>query len=372
MRAAGQMTSVVDIDGSYGEGGGQVLRTALALSTLTGKSTHITRIRAGRKTPGLAPQHLTAVLAAAAVCRADVRGAEIGSMEIVFTPQKAASGESSFEFDVAKVSRGGSAGSVTLVLQTIVLPLAFSGRPTELVLMGGTHVAWSPPYDYFADVFLSTLSRMGLDAGCSLASWGFYPVGCGKASVRIGGIRPGSGDPPKRSLRSIHLIERGDLIEVSGRAVAANLPKDIADRMARRVADILGEKGIEADVAPLRIGGKSMGAGVFITARYAHALAGFSALGKKGLPAERVALDACREFFAFHKSGAPVDKHLADQIILPMAVAEGRSEMIVECVTSHLLTNAHVIRQFVPATIEIDGDEGDCGRILVCGIGMGC
>ncbi len=201
--------------------------------------------------------------------------------------------------------------------QTVLFPLAFSGRPVELTLKGGTHVAWSPPYDYFADVFFPTLSRMGLDAGCSLVSWGFYPVGCGEVSVKIGGIRPGSKDPPKRFLGGIHLVERGDLIEVSGRAVAANLPKDIADRMARRAVDILGEKGFVSDVTPLRVGGRSTGAGIFLTARYAHALAGFSALGKRGLPAERVALDACRDFFAFHKTGAPVERHLADQLVLP-------------------------------------------------------
>jgi len=366
------MSAPIEIDGSYGEGGGQVLRTALTLSALTGKSTHIHKIRAGRKNPGLAPQHLTGVLAAAAICKAEVRGTEIGSTEVLFTPRPRATEEGFFEFDVTKVSRGGSAGSVTLVLQTILFPLALSGRPVELTLKGGTHVAWSPPYDYLADVFLPTLSKMGLDAGCSLGSWGFYPVGGGEVSVKIGGARPAGEDPRNRSFKAVRLTERGDLIEVTGRAVVANLPKDIADRMARRTAEILGEKGIEADVTPIRVGGKSTGAGVFLTARYAHGLAGFSALGKRGLPAERVALDACRDFLAFHKTGAAIDRHLADQIVLPMALAEGRSEMAIECVTSHLLTSAHVIRQFIPATIEIEGDEGDAGRVVVCGVGMGC
>jgi len=366
------MSSLIEIDGSYGEGGGQVLRTALTLSALTGKPTRISNIRAGRKKPGLAPQHLTGVLAAATICGAEFRGAEIGSTEVLFTPRGITSDKRFFEFDVTKASRGGSAGSVTLVLQTILLPLALSGRPVELKLKGGTHVAWSPPFDYLADVFFPMLSRMGLDAGCALDAWGFYPVGGGEVSVKIGGVRPGGGDPPNRSFKATRLTERGGLIEVTGRAVAANLPKDIAERMARRAAEILSEKGIEADVKPLRVGGKSTGAGVFFTARYANVLAGFGALGKKGLPAERVALDACRDFFAFHKTGAAVDRHLADQIVLPMALAEGRSEMAIECVTSHLLTSAHVIRQFIPATIEIEGIEGDAGRVVVCGVGMGC
>lgn len=365
------MSSLIEIDGSYGEGGGQVLRTALTLSALTGKPTRISNIRAGRKKPGLAPQHLTGVLAAATICGAEFRGAEIGSTEVLFTPRPRAPEEGFFEFDVTKVSRGGSAGSVTLVLQTILFPISLSGRRVELKLLGGTHVAWSPPYDYLADVFLPTLSKMGLDAGCSLGSWGFYPVGGGEVSVNIGGVRSACEDPRNRSFKAISLTKRGDLAEVTGRAVVTNLPKDIADRMARRAAEILGEKGIEADVTPLCVGGKSTGAGVFLTARYAHALAGFSALGKRGLPAERVALDACRDFFAFHKTGAAVDRHLADQLVLPMALAEGRSEMAIECITSHLLTNVHVIRQFIPATIEIEGDEGDAGRVVVSGVGMG-
>jgi RNA 3'-terminal phosphate cyclase (ATP) len=168
-------------------------------------------------------------------------------------------------------------------------------------------------------------------------------------------------------LQALSLVDRGEIVHVTGRAVVANLPKDIADRMARRAGEILGEKGIDCEVSSLRVGGKSTGAGVFLTARYAGSLAGFSALGKKGLPAERVALDACRELFAFHKTGAAVDAHLADQLVLPMSLAPGRSEMTVERVTSHLITSAHVIRQFVPAMIEIVGEEGRQGNVVVDG-----
>lgn len=363
------MTALIEIDGSYGEGGGQILRAALALSVLTGRPTRITRIRAGRKNPGLAPQHLTGVLAAARISVADVKGAQIGSTEVFFAPQRSVSDENSFVLDVTEAARGGSAGSVTLVLQTLLIPLALSARRVDLKIKGGTHVAWSPPVDYFSDVFLPALSQMGLDAGCTLDAWGFYPVGGGQVTVRIGGIRSAGVPAPRRSFEPVRLTERGRVIHVTGRAVVANLAIDIADRMARRAAEIMGEKGIDIDIQSLRVAGKSTGAGVFLTARYEHALAGFSALGRKGLPAERVALDACREFFAFHKSGAAVDRHLADQLVLPMALADGRSEMAIECVTSHLLTNAHVIRQFVPATIEIEGEEGEPGRVVVEGVG---
>jgi RNA 3'-terminal phosphate cyclase (ATP) len=367
------MSSTVEIDGSYGEGGGQILRTALCLSAVTGKSTHVYKIRAGRKNPGLAPQHLTGVLAAGSISSADIRGAKIGSAEVIFAPKRLAPAESTLEIDVSDVTRGGSAGSVTLILQTILLPLALSGRPVELRMKGGTHVAWSPPFDYFSDVYLPALSRMGLDAGCSLDAWGFYPAGGGEVTVKIRGLRTGpvatSGSASSHgTLQPIGLVERGSLILVSGRAVVANLSNDIADRMARRATEILGEKGIDSEIGALRVRGKSTGAGIFLTARYCGALAGVSVLGKRGLPAERVALDACREFLSFHRAGASVDRHLADQLILPMSLASGRSEMSVERVTSHLLTSAHVIRQFVDAAITIEGEEGEPGRVVVDGI----
>jgi RNA 3'-terminal phosphate cyclase (ATP) len=381
------MQSLVEVDGSFGEGGGQVLRTALALSVITGRQTRIYNIRAGRKNPGLAAQHLTGVLAAAAICGASVRGAEIGSTEVFFSPGARGVGGSSYEFDVTEAVGRRSAGSATLVLQTIFLPLVLSGRAVGLRLRGGTHVAWSPPFDYFSDVFLPTLSRMGVDAGCSLDAWGFYPVGGGEVSVRVAGSRSPwdargaaesiaagvhAGNPSVATGRRIHplrLVDRGEIVCVTGRAVVANLSKEIADRMARRASDILGEKGIDTEISSLRVGGKSTGAGVFLTARYAQSVAGFSALGKKGLPAERVALEACRELFAFHKTGAAVDAHLADQLMLPMSLAAGRSEMTIERVTSHLVTSAHVIRRFLPAVIDIVGEEGEPGNVVVEGAG---
>lgn len=363
------MTSFIEIDGSQGEGGGQILRTALALSIVTGKPARITAIRAGRKNPGLAPQHLSGVVAAARVSGAEVTGAEIGSTEISFVPRRRAFDEDSLSINVADAARGGSAGSVTLILQAILIPLVLSQRRVDLTVEGGTHVAWSPPFDYFSDVFLPALSRMGVDAGCSLEGFGFYPIGGGKASVRIAGIRGGAAAGPSRpSLHPTSIVERGALVHVMGRAVVANLPQGIAERMARRAAEILSEKGIETDIRPIRAAGRSTGAGIFLTAQYEKTRAGFGALGKRGLPAERVALEACRDFFAFEKSGAAVDRHLGDQLLLPMALASGRSEMAVEAVTSHLLTNVHVIRRFIPSRIEIAGEENAPGRVVVEGV----
>ncbi|UCG51359.1 MAG: RNA 3'-phosphate cyclase [Candidatus Latescibacterota bacterium] len=356
---------MIEIDGSYGEGGGQVLRTALTLSALTGQSTRIRNIRAGRRNPGLAPQHLTGVLAVARLTGAKLRGAEIGSTEILFEAGPPRSPDHRYEFDVRDVARGGSAGSVTLLFQTLLLPLAFSGRDVEVVLKGGTHVAWSPPFDYIARVYLPVLSRMGLQTDCHLDAWGFYPVGGGQVSARIGGL----GGPESKVLGPLTLTDRGGLEKISGRAVVSNLPERIADRMSARANDVLQKLGVEIEISTHRVSGAGPGAGIFLIAEYENTTAGFSGLGRKGLPAEEVADDACRDLNAFHESGSPIDMHLADQLVLPMALASGRSEMAVCRITQHLLTNVHIIRQFVPAKIDIEGGESEPGVIVVEGSG---
>jgi len=351
---------MVEIDGSFGEGGGQVLRTALILSTLIGRPVCIDRIRAGRQHPGLAPQHLTGVLALADICDAEVKGAEIGSTKVVFQPRSRPR-PGSYTFDVARAAPGGSAGSVTLILQTLLLPLSFASAASRLVLRGGTHVAWSPPFDYGSGVFLPTVGRMGIHAECRLEAWGFYPVGGGQIAVDV--------HPAAGPLLPLTLDERGALRRVQGTAVACNLPSHIPQRMASRARRVLENAGLPADITPRRERGPGPGAGLFLIAEYEKALAGFSALGKKGKPSVQVADEACRELLAHHRQEAPVDRHLADQVLLPAALADGRSEFRTECVTAHLLTNAHIIRQFVPAQIRIDGEEGQAGRVVVQGAG---
>lgn len=359
------MGSVVHIEGSYGEGGGQILRTALVLSSLTGRATRVRNIRAGRRNPGLAPQHLTGVLALAQISDAELRGAEIGSTEVDFVPRRNTPRGGRLDIDVTRVARGGSAGSVTLVLQTVLFPLAFAGSSVEVTARGGTHVAWSPPFDYFANVFVPTLARMGLDVSCRLDAWGFYPAGGGQISITIHG-RPGS---ERRRLEPVTLTERGRCEGITGRAVVSNLPDTIARRMAARADRILNREGLSVDVSSLQVDGEGPGAGIFLTTRYEKTLAGFSALGSKGLSAEKVAEKACEELVLFDKSGQPVDRHLADQLILAMTLSHGRSEMQTECVTQHLLTNVHVIERFFPARIRIEGRENEPGLVSVDGIG---
>ncbi len=346
------------IDGSHGEGGGQVLRTALTLAILTGRPVRIERIRAGRRKPGLRPQHLTGVRAAGAVCEARLEGDDLDSQTLTFVPGgPARPGE--YTFDVAEVARGGSAGSVSLVLQTLLLPLALAGGESRLTLRGGTHVDWSPPVSYLEHVFLPILARMGVHAEIDLVRWGFYPAGGGEIRVHIAG-REGPLSP-------ILLTERGALRRVRGMAVVTNLPAHIPQRMADRAHNLLAEAGLRAQIEPRRLRGVGPGAGIFLFAEYEHATAGFTAYGRKGLPAERVAEGACRDLLAHHRSSAPADPHLADQLVLPMALAEGESRVHTSQVSRHLLTNVWVVRQFLNRDICVAGEPGAAGAVIAEG-----
>ena len=180
------MTTQLRLDGSHGEGGGQILRTALALSAMTGRAIRVEKIRAERKNPGLAAQHLTAVRALGTICGAEVGGDRIGSQELTFSP-KSAPQSGDYLFDVSEAREGGSAGSATLLLQALVIPLASAEGDSTLTLRGGTHVAWSPPFDYVEDVFLPALSRMGWRVEAELMRWGWFPAGGGEMRVRIHG-----------------------------------------------------------------------------------------------------------------------------------------------------------------------------------------
>lgn len=355
------MPEFVTIDGSHGEGGGQVLRTALTLSALTGQPTHISRIRAGRRNPGLAPQHLAGVVATARICDAEVDGAKVGSTEIRFVPRMPPR-PGDYLIDVAATAGQGSAGSVTLIVQTLLLPLLFSGGNSRLTLHGGTHVAWSPPFDYLEQVYLPMLARIGVQAAVQLDAWGFYPVGGGQISVTIA--------PITAPLQPITLEERGELKRIQGRAIACNLPADIAQRIANRASNVLAAAGLPANVNALRAKGTGPGAGLFLVAEYAQALAGCGAIGAKGKPADKVADEACAELLNYHASDAPVDQHLADQLLLPLALAQGDSTFCTTQVTLHLLTNAEIIQHFVPARIAIDGAEGQPGTVTVAGVAL--
>jgi RNA 3'-terminal phosphate cyclase (ATP) len=354
--SSGSIKDCVDIDGAHGEGGGQILRTALSLSVITGRPLRIKRIRAHRRNPGLAAQHLTAVRSAAALCGARLTGDTLGSMHLEFAPT-APVAAGNYVFDVGLAREGGSAGAVTLVLQTVLLPLARAAAESRVELRGGTHMAWSPPFDYVRDVWLAALARLGIEASLDLAAWGWYPVGKGEVRAHIQG--------GATILTPLDIEHPGPLLRVVGRAAAANLSAHIPQRMADRARSLLAGLGVELRIEPLRVRAACAGAGIFLTAEYANLNCGFSALGTAGKPSEQVAEEAAEALLRHQRSGAALDRHLGDQILLPLCFSSGPSHFCVEEVTLHLETNAWAIGRFGAARIAVERTSSGIGRVTV-------
>mgnify|MGYP005847672463 CR=1 FL=1 len=364
---------MLTIDGAYGEGGGQIVRTSLALACLTGQDVTLVNVRAGRKNPGLAPQHLAAVRAIAQVCGAQVTGDALGSTRLVFRPGGPAT-PGDYEWDVSAIAGQGSAGSVSLVLQTVLLPLLRAPGRSRLVIRGGTHVPAAPPVHYLREVFLPALGAAGEAVTVELRAWGWYPQGGGEITVEVEGPAAHllwSCDPPGRSTQANRALVRdvrGPLERVTGVAAVTNLPAHIPQRMADRARGVLRDLGVPLEIEPLRARGPGPGAGIFLTAHYAGGRAGFSALGRKGRASEAVAEEACTDLLAHHHSRAAADPHLADQLILPCALAGGRSVFTTSRVTPHLATNIHVVRQFLGTAITLEGEAE--GRVELVGGGL--
>ncbi|MGZ4997196.1 MAG: RNA 3'-terminal phosphate cyclase [Methylobacter sp.] len=349
------MTNFLIIDGSHGEGGGQILRSALSLSAITARPVRIENLRANRKKPGLAAQHLTSVRAAAMLCDAELTGAELGSQTLQFIPRKPVQA-GDYLLDVAHAREGGSAGAVMLVLQTLLLPLALAKGASTVILRGGTHVYMSPSYDYVHDVWLPMLARMGVNAELSLVRSGWYPAGRGEVRLRI----TGSG-----KLRPLRVEHRGPLRAITGRALAANLPGHVCERMAAHARDILQQAGMSAEIEAVVMKAACPGAGLYLTAHYQNSLAGFGAQGKRGKPAEQVAEEACAALLQHYRSGTALEQHLADQLILPTGLCHEESVFSVEHISPHLVTNAWVVERFGLARIDIVPASGETGLVKV-------
>lgn len=352
------MTAVLIIDGSHGEGGGQILRSTLSLSAITGRPVRIENLRANRKKPGLAAQHLTSVRAAAMLCDAEVEGAELGSRMLQFIPSKPVRSGDYF-LDVAQAREGGSAGAVMLVLQTL-LPLALAAGVSTITVRGGTHVDMSPSYDYVHDVWLPTLARMGVNAELSLVRSGWYPVGRGEVRLRITGAD---------ELSPLRLEHRGSLRAITGRALAANLPAHVCERMASHACDLLEQAGIKAEIEAVVLKAACPGAGLYLTAHYENSLAGFGGQGKRGKPAEQIAEETCSVLLHHYHSGAVLEQHLADQLILPAALCRRESVFGVEHISSHLVTNAWVVERFGLARIDIAPAADGTGFVKILASG---
>lgn len=353
---------MITLDGSMLEGGGQILRTALALSGLTQEPFRITRIRHARPSPGLKAQHLTAVKVAAEWCKASVEGARIGSEDLSFAPHGLDA--RTLTLDI------GTAGSITLLLQAI-LPLAlFSDRKVNLFLKGGTDVAWSPPFDYFSQVLVPRL-RPFADIECRLLRRGYYPKGGGEVELAVKPRLPrqSCADTASfmaalgKSVQKFSMVTRGEILQVRGVSHASrSLQKaQVAERQASAAKFYLSDVGCPVNVACEYHETASSGSGitlwaVFRDGRQGTLSIGASALGERGLPSEKVGSGAALSLKEEISSGSPVDTHLADQLVLFMGLLPG-SELKVREASGHCRTNCKVVERFLPVRFPLRKDS---------------
>ncbi len=330
---------MVIIDGSTGEGGGQILRTSLTLSVITGKPLRIVNIRAKRSKPGLRHQHLQAVKAAAAISGAQVEGAELHSQEIRFQPGPVQGGNYYFKIPTA--------GATGLVLQTIFLPLSMAQKPSRVTISGGTHVNWSPCYHYLAWQWLPYMRKLGFEGDLTLEQAGYFPRGGGRivASVR-----------PAEAWLPLLVRERGPLRQIRGLSAASNLPGHISKRQRDRVVGRLGSRYPLNDIRLKNLPSHGKGTMMLLLAEFANSQVCYFSLGARGKRAERVADEAVDAVQDFLDTEGVIDEYLADQLLLPLALASGVSEIRIPKITAHLRTNAEIIRAFLPARIIMEDD----------------
>lgn len=336
-----------------------MLRTSLSLASITGKALEVRNIRAGRTKPGLMPQHLISAIAASKITEGSLKGAEIGSSTLVFRPgTRPVAGR--YTFDVAE--RKASAGSTGLIFQTVAIPLVFATGPSRVAIKGGTHVAWSPTADYIRDVYVPVISSMGVDISIEIPRYGFYPIGGGELFVGINSVNG--------TLKPINLAERGRIISVTIRSAVSNLPESIAMRQLDSALKALGDISSEVRTECLTVPGAARGTFLFILIETENIRAGFSALGERGKPAEKVGSEAARLALAYIESTGAVDPYLSDQLVLPMALARGVSSFKTTEITGHLLTNLDVIGEFLDVDFRVDGEPGFPGDVTITGAGV--
>ncbi len=340
---------MLTIDGSFGEGGGQILRTTLSLAAITGQDVTIENIRAGREKPGLRPQHLTAVLAVAEICGAEVRGAEVGSSKLVFRPHGVKPGR--YDFDVSRIRA--SAGSVNLVFQTVLWPLATAEKPSRITIRGGTHVPHAPTSDYIDQTFLPTIERMGVLVHYRMEKAGYYPIGGGEVRAEI----------IPAQVQPISFMAREGPERVLLTSAVSNLPLSIAERQMTTGVDCLKSMGLKPAGETLEYASPGKGTLFFISLQAGDIRAGFQSLGEIRKRAETVAEEACDEFRAYHRTGMALDPHLADQLIIPMALAGGRSAFTTSQVTQHLLTNIAIVERLLPVHFHLSAGLGEPGTV---------
>ena len=339
---------MLSIDGSFGEGGGQIIRTSLALSLITGKSFRVFNVRARREKPGLQRQHLTAVTAAAAIGGARVDGAHAGSKEFTFLPGAVTPGE--YKFSI------GTAGSTMLVLQAVLPPLMIADAPSLLLFEGGTHNVKAPPFEFIQKTFLPLVNRMGPNVSVELQRYGFYPPGGGRFNVYV---------EPAAELKRLELLERGAILSERARALVVNLPAHVAERELAVASEQLG---LMPDQLDLEQSANAISAGnVFSISIESESLTEvFTGIGERGVRAEAVAARVVHEARRYLEVGAPVGEHLADQLLIPLALARGGS-YITGTPTLHTTTNIEVIKKFLPVEITTTQLTEEVWKVEVSG-----
>lgn len=336
----------LSIDGSQGEGGGQILRSSLALALVTDRPVKLANIRAGREKPGLMRQHLAAVRAAAEIGAAEIEGDEIGSQSLDFRPTKVRPGRHTFSV--------GTAGSATLVLQTVLPALLVADAPSELVLEGGTHNPWAPPYDFLAQAFFPLINRMGPQVTAGLEQHGFFPAGGGRFTVAI---------QPVAQLAGFDLVERGEILHRSVTALVANLARNIGQREVDAAAVKLGwpPSSFHVDSSVSSAGPGNV---LLIEIHAEHIREVFTGFGRFGATAEHVAHEVVKEVRAYLASGAPVGSHLADQLLLPLGIAAwqtGRGGSFRTLpLTRHSTTHIDLLRMFLEIPISVERETNSC------------
>lgn len=341
---------MIKLDGSYLEGGGQIVRTALAFSTLTGIPFEVDNIRKGRKNPGLKNQHLYCIRALEQLCDARTQGAELGSEYLKYEPGKIR--PKTLNIDI------GTAGSITLMMQTVLLPSIFAGK-MRITVKGGTDVSWSMPFDFFRQLLIPYLTDFA-DIDVELIRRGYYPKGGGKVDIKI---RPrfqldSSFKDMLLAIRKdvppLDIARQGNLERISGLSHTSLLLEKakVAERQAKEARKRLAHLDVPIDIKSEYYDTYSPGSGITLFAECAHTTLGADALGERGKPSERVAQDAAAKLIRELDSGAPVDSHMADNLIPILAIIGGAIK--VSKVTSHTLTNIYTVENFLGKIFTVD------------------
>jgi RNA 3'-terminal phosphate cyclase (ATP) len=337
---------MIKIDGTSGEGGGQILRTSLGLSLITGKPFQINKIRAKRKKSGLLRQHLTAVRAAIQIGRAESSGDEICSSELKFIPKTIYPGKYNFAI--------GSAGSCSLVLQAVLPALLTANSPSVITVKGGSHNPYAPPFDFLKKTFLPLLNQMGAKLSLSMDSYGFYPAGGGQITLHI---------EPVPELKPLELTEFGDISKKHVNILLSGLPVHIGNREMQTIKNRLNLKESELSITQV----DSHGPGNVLTAvlKTKHLTETFTGFGRKGISAERVARELCKAVNTYLENRVPVGIYLADQLLIPLALA-GSGKFHTAKPSLHTITNARVIEKFLPVNININQISNKKWEIEIC------